>query len=318
MGRSIYIVGSGTLKREQNTIALRRQGKEPRYFPIEGTEDIYVFGEISINTALLKLLMKKGVPLHLFDRYGSYIGSFLPLKPHTSAITYIRQFEHFQGPQKRLSIARSLQTASVRSMRNYLKRQVRNGRVNIGSVENIERYLQDMERETTLEGLRSYEGLARKIYFSEFANLTGDYPFSGRIMRPPGDPINALLSYGYGVLYGKVLSAIFETYLDPRISFVHEPTFKGYALHLDIADLFKVAVVDSLVLSMAGRHQIKENWFHSENGGTYLSGEGKRTFISTLEEKFEKRYKSLIKQNVRALQHHIDDGKEWHPFVWKG
>lgn len=318
MGRSIYIVGSGTLKREQNTIALRRQGKEPRYFPIEGTDDIYVFGDISINTALLKLLMKKGVPLHLFDRYGSYIGSFLPIKPQTSATTYIRQFEHFIRPEKRLSIARLMQMASVRSMRNYLRRQVRSGKVDIESVEKIETYLQEMEGETTLEGLRSYEGLARKVYFSEFANLIKDYPFSGRVNHPPSDPINALLSYGYAVLYGKVLSAIFQTHLDPRISFVHEPTFKGYALHLDIADLFKVAVVDSLIVSMAVRHQIKEDWFDREEGGTYLSGEGKRIFISALEEKFQSRYKSLIKKNALALQHHIDEGKEWHPFVWQG
>ena len=316
--KSIYITISGTLKREHNTIVLRGPSLDvPRYFPIESVEDIYIMGNVNINTTLLKYLMKKGICIHMFDRYGGYLGSFLPMKPKTSANTYIKQFEHFYNYGKRVLIAKAIQIASVKSMRNFLKRHTTSDIVSEEDIETLQHYIHAMEEESSIEGLRSYEGLSRKLYFSRISTLLEEYHFSGRVNHPPGDPINAMLSYGYAVLYGKMLSLIYTTHLDPRISFVHEPTFKGYSLQLDLADLFKTAVVDSLVISLARKRQIQDTWFDRENGGTYLSSSGKKAFLYHLLKKVEQ-FTPDMKNTVYNLQKHITEGAQLKPFVWKG
>jgi len=318
---SIYIVGSGTLKREQNTIALRGKAlPTPRYFPIENTSDIFIFGEVSMNSRLLKFLMDKGICVHLFSKYDRYLGSFLPVKPKVSAQAYIKQFEHFYSYGKRIAIAKSMQVASVKSMRNFLRRHLKSKVVSEEDITKINGYIEAMEGETSIEGLRSYEGLARKLYFSKIAMLLEDYRFDGRVSYPPGDPINAMLSYGYAVLYGTVLTAIYQSHLDARISFVHEPTFKSYALQLDIADIFKTAVIDSLVISLTRKKQVKDSWFYAESGGTYLSPDGKREFLSHLYKKLSgtPKYKSLIKKEVLSLQKHVLGESTYKAFVWKG
>ena len=54
--------------------------------------------------------------------------------------------------------------------------------------------------------------------------LPEDFVMNKRVKRPPDNPINALISYGNTLLYTKTISAIYQTHLDQRISFLHEPS----------------------------------------------------------------------------------------------
>ncbi len=319
---SIFITKSGTLKREQNTIVFRSKDlPTPRYFPVKEVEDIYIMGSVSFNTALISFLLEEGIPIHTFHR-EKYLGSFLPVKSKTSSQVYIKQFEHFYNYGKRLYIAKEITLSSAKNLLALLKRY--KDAIPQDTIANIQRHISSIEEEKSIEYMRSHEGIIHRIYMSALSEIFRGYGiiFDGRVKYPPGDIINSMLSYGYAILYGKVLTYIWQSNLDPRISFVHEPTFKSYALQLDIADIFKAPIVDSTVLTLASRRQIREEMAYIQEGGTYLNKEGKMLLISSLTEKFStiyqsQKWKHIIKAEVKKLEKHVLGEKAYKGFVYR-
>ncbi len=63
----------------------------------------------------------------------------------------------------------------------------------------------------TVDQLRGYEGSSAARYFPALGRLiqVEGFDLTKRTRRPPTDPINALLSFGYTLLYNNVLSFVF-------------------------------------------------------------------------------------------------------------
>jgi len=65
-------------------------------------------------------------------------------------------------------------------------------------------------------GLFGIEGEASRIYFQALSNILPEAVYSGtRTKQPPGDLFNAILSYGYGILYTEVEKACILSGLNP-------------------------------------------------------------------------------------------------------
>ncbi|MDL0298323.1 CRISPR-associated endonuclease Cas1, partial [Clostridioides difficile] len=75
---------------------------------------------------------------------------------------------------------------------------------------------------------------------------------------PPKDPVNALMSFGNSIMYTNVLSEIYKTQLDPTISFLHEPSTKRFSLSLDIAEIFKPIIIDTIIFSLINNKRINK------------------------------------------------------------
>ncbi len=70
--------------------------------------------------------------------------------------------------------------------------------------------------------LMGIEGTAGRIYLDGVrALLDGKAPFPGRTGRGAIDPVNALLNYGYGILYQCVWGAAINAGLEPFAGFLH-------------------------------------------------------------------------------------------------
>lgn len=87
MKRSFYLFNPGIMERKDNTlkftpIVVNEDNTEikqqPRYIPIEDVAEMYVFGSLRTNSALFNFLGQKGIPIHFFDYYENYTGSFMP------------------------------------------------------------------------------------------------------------------------------------------------------------------------------------------------------------------------------------------------
>lgn len=76
MKESLYIYNSGTLLRKDNTLRFINQNNEKKDIPIERYSDIYIFGEVTVNSALLNILSQYGINIHFFNYYSFYTGSF--------------------------------------------------------------------------------------------------------------------------------------------------------------------------------------------------------------------------------------------------
>lgn len=69
---------NGDLKRKDNTLQFTAYDGEKRDIPIERISDIYVMSEMSFNTTFLNYISQYGIPIHFFNYYNYYSGSFYP------------------------------------------------------------------------------------------------------------------------------------------------------------------------------------------------------------------------------------------------
>ena len=78
MKQSFYVYNNGDLKRKDNTLQFISYDGVKRDIPIERIEDIYVMSEMTFNTTFLNYISQYGIPIHFFNYYNFYTGSFYP------------------------------------------------------------------------------------------------------------------------------------------------------------------------------------------------------------------------------------------------
>ncbi len=307
MARNYYINQSGRLRRKDNTIYLEKvtdsdeapesedledekNKRIPRTpIPIEDVDAFYLYGEIDLNTKLLNFLAQKQVPVHVFNYYGYYSGTYYPREYLNSGFLTVKQVQHYERDTKRLPIAREFVSAGVdnilRNLRYYTNRE-KDCSQQIAAIEGIASHLPEANSTNELMGM---EGNVRETYYQAL-NIILDLetPFEGRVRRPPNNPINALISFGNSLMYTACLTEIYRTQLNPTISFLHEPGERRFSLSLDLAEIFKPVIVDRLIFRLLNRQQLQESkHFATELDACYLNEAGRRIFIQAFDEQLK-------------------------------
>ncbi len=135
----------------------------------------------------------------------------------------------------------------------------------------------------TLDALRGYEGRSAVAFYDGiYEFIPPEYQFNGRNKRPPKDPINALLSFGYTLLYRYMESFILSQGLHPAIGCYHERMSSFSCLASDLMEEFRSPVVDMLVLTIVNRNIIKVSDFtvqHEPSPGCLMSDEARKRFL---------------------------------------
>ena len=144
-----------------------------------------------------------------------------------------------------------------------------------------------------LGSLLGCEGAGSAAYFNVFSKLikcNWSHGFSKRVRRPPTDPVNALLSYGYVILTSQVASIVAGVGFDPYIGYLHASRYGKPALALDLMEEFRPIIVDSVVLSLINNRQLTQSDFILELNSYRMTEATKRLFL----EKFEERMQEVI------------------------
>jgi CRISPR-associated protein Cas1 len=142
--------------------------------------------------------------------------------------------------------------------------------------------------------------MAGKAYFGALPYLLGDkipkslHP-TGRSRRPPRDPFNALLSFGYSLLYRAVQDAVLAVGLEPSLGFFHRPRSSAHPLVLDLMELFRTVVWDMVVIGSMNRRQ----WdlardFTLARDHVWLSDSGRKQAIDLFERRLEESWKHPV------------------------
>lgn len=126
MSRNYYITYSGRLRRKDNTVYLEKADDARVPLPVEDIDALYLYGELDLNTRLLNFLARKHIPLHVFNYYGYYSGTYYPREYLNSGFLTVKQVQHYERNAKRLPIAREFVAGGVdnilRNLRYYANR----------------------------------------------------------------------------------------------------------------------------------------------------------------------------------------------------
>jgi len=144
-----------------------------------------------------------------------------------------------------------------------------------------------MGLEGTVDELRwqimGYEGEATRLYFGIIAKLLPeDLEFTKRVRRPPRDPINSSLSFGYTILYNQILLVIAAAGLEPFAGFLHSDRSGKPSMALDLMEEFRQPVVDRTVVRLFTKKMLTATDFKEEGGRILFSDEGKKKFLNEL------------------------------------
>ncbi len=118
--KNYYVLSNGRVKRENNSLVVENSdgGKKP--IPVEDVDSLYVYGEVDLNTRLLNFLTTRQIPLHIFNYYGYYAGSYYPREYLHSGYMLVQQVEHYSNSNLRMILAKELVRAAAHSMQRNL------------------------------------------------------------------------------------------------------------------------------------------------------------------------------------------------------
>ena len=85
MKQPIYIFSDGELQRKQNTISFVDSEGKRKYIPVEGTSELYIFGEVDLNKRLLEFLTRSEILIHFFNPFPVRTIPFSLRETNTSA-----------------------------------------------------------------------------------------------------------------------------------------------------------------------------------------------------------------------------------------
>lgn len=328
--RKHFITRNSILERQDNNLIIHiidENGNkiEHRQLPSETLEEIYFLSKTYIDTETIAFCSDKNILLHFFNFKDRYVGTFFPNginAVNKSGFVLISQVKAFLDDEKRMYIAKQINKAHFESMIGVLKKY----NVDTSYANDFFGYIDACG---DIESLMLLEGRLKEWYYQQWNLIIQDkrnFYFECRSKRPPLDKINVLISFINTMIYSTVLSQIYKTELEPRISFLHEPNYRKLSLHLDLAEFIKPRYGDNLIFTLVNKKIITAKSFTKENGFLLLNKEAKIEIIKQTLGMFSKNYmykqremplKELIKIECNNLKRFIVEGGAYEPFVHK-
>jgi CRISP-associated protein Cas1 len=294
---TLYITQQdAVLRKVDERLKVTQNGQTLLDIPLIKVSQVILFGRVTVTPATVATLMEHSVGLCYLSAQGRYIGRLEPQFSKNSLLRVDQWRAAFD--QRKLEIARQCVLGKLENMRVMLLRANREqeslelGRA-IDGLKDAQRRAQACQ---DLDVLRSHEGEGSAAYFSVFGQLIKqDLSFPGRVRRPPTDPVNAMLSFGYTLLYNDIHSACNVVGFDPYVGYLHADRYGRANLPLDLMEEFRPLVVDSVVLTCLNKRIIQKDDFVVELGSAHrLNDEARRRFLLQYEERKNTEFKHPI------------------------
>jgi len=285
-----------------------KRGTEKRQVrvPLIKVSQVVVYGDATLTSPALLTLLERGIDICFCSAYGQFKGRLAPPLGKNSLIR-IEQHRAHGDPARTLALARRFVGGKLANMRAMLLRanRKRDEAAIAAAAEGLKGVLAQLEalepslatppadpahpQAGTAQGtLLGLEGAGTALYFGVLGQLLkNDWGFRRRERRPPRDPVNALLSFGYVLLANQVSSAVSIVGLDPYVGFLHSSQFGKPALALDVMEVFRPLVVDSVVLTLLNNGMLGRRDFEEDLGAWRLTRDGRRTFLTKFEERLD-------------------------------
>lgn len=256
--------------------------------PLGMVSRIVLFGAVSLSAGARAVSLDNQIDVVLLSRRGRHQG-VLTAGGTRSARTRRTQFAASGDPSDRCHHAKAFVAGKIANQTALLQRYSSSAKSDFNHTRRQLAGVRPLVPQCTgLNVLLGVEGAAARSYFKAFGMLLpDDFQFEVRSRRPPMDPVNAALSFGYALLTGEAVSAAASAGLDPSVGFLHGDDDGRPSLALDLMEEFRPLVVDTTVLNLFRRNRLTADHFRSEDGrpGVLFTDEGRRRFLNAFEER---------------------------------
>ncbi len=262
-----------------------KNGDLVRDFPLTNLESLAVLGGVQVSTQALAVFAQHEVPVAFLSAAGRLTAIMDPLGP-TSAAVRAAQVRVLDRADRALDLARAVTVAKIRNQRTLLMRN--HPALPERAAADLDAAARCAEQAISLDELRGHEGNAAAIYFAHFAGVfkpeAGDvarrFDANGRRRRPPPDPINSVLSFGYSMLTNDCTSACRLASLEPTRGALHATRPGRPALSLDLMEPFRPLIADSVAVSAFNRGELVAGHFLETAAGCAMTDSGRKAFFS--------------------------------------
>mgnify|MGYP004491841127 FL=1 len=304
---TIYLLSAGSqLRKNGGRIEILEKAQQRIYSILpQDVDSVVAGGHTQISTEAMYLLLQNNCQITYIDRRGSviaYLGD-----GHQSLEKLLLQqkaFANIHIVRKLINDTIGIKIANQRKLLAYYASSM-NDPILWTASKTIKMYEEKLRQCSLVESARGIEGMASKIYFEAFGNIfdAKRWDWQGRNRRPPRDPINSMLSYGYAFLEREVRTGIAGTGLDPRIGFFHSNNGRKDSLVFDLMEMFRQNIIDKFVLKLINRHSFYPIDFTvDEEIGCRLSDAAGKHWIRYYEDYMEEKRKML-------------DGLSWRQYI---
>lgn len=320
--RTYWLTSPCRIRRKDESLVIERDAAPNVHVPVTDVRDIVACAETDLNTAVVSLLNRHRISVHLLSYYGDYAGSLLTSDTSTSGETVLAQANLAQDPKASVAIARSIVDACAFNVRRVVDRTL---------LARPYTTLQESIREaSTPLHLMGAEGTFRRSAWDVIDTKLPDWlQLNGRTRRPPRNAGNAFISYVNGIVYARVLSAVRLTPLHSGVAFLHSSLERQrHSLVLDLAEMFKPLFAERLLLRMASRNQLKPHHFDRDTNQAMLSETGRKLVVQTVRDELAVTvthralgrpvaYDELLYLDALALTRRCLEGTPYKPFrIW--
>ncbi|UBF30656.1 type I-D CRISPR-associated endonuclease Cas1d (plasmid) [Kovacikia minuta CCNUW1] len=303
---TIYITQDDAfIGKTDERLQVRSQKKTLLDVPMIKVDGVVVLGRATISPAALIELLERKIPLSFLTGTGRFLGR---LEPPLTKNIFVRsaQWQAGENSPQAVHVVRGFIRGKLKNYRNTLMRAQRDASdPNSAAVAKLAEGIRRLEHAIapinttdTIDALRGLEGAGSAAYFGCFQHLlrAAGFSFTTRQKRPPTDPVNALLSFGYSLLRHDVESALNIVGFDPYLGYLHTQRYGRPSLALDVMEEFRPLVVDAMVLAAINRRSLTPTDFSTEplSGAVSLSDDGRRTFLRLYEQKKQSQFKHPV------------------------
>lgn len=327
----LYVHTAGTrVGRRGDELRVETRDGEEHTARLADTSQVVLFGAVQISTQAVQALCDRGVTTTYLSSGGWLYGHTRGMD-HKHVELRRRQFAAAADPAAALALARRLVTVKIQNQRTLIRRNA--DPAPRETLTALREHVDRVAAAPSLEALLGVEGSAARLYFQAFASLVrppsaadGElrFDFDGRNRRPPLDPVNAMLSFGYALLTKDLLITLAGVGFDPYLGFYHQPRYGRPALALDVMEEFRPLVVDSLVLTAINTGALQASDFLRRGGAVAMTPTGRTKFLRAYERRMDEEithpvfgyrisYRRVLEVQARLLARHLTGELDAYP-----
>ena len=294
---TLYLQEQGSIMRKDGErFSIEKEGAVVNEVITRRIEQVVVFGNVALTTPVMQYCLRNEIPVTFLSQHGSYFGRLEATMADNAEMQRFQFLRSIDEPFA-LETARAIVVAKISNSRAMIRRRkaaVQGGDAGVqGRMGSNLDLMADLARKAEacedIEVLRGLEGKASALYFECYGMFfRRDLPFHTssfqRVRRPPTDPVNSLLSFGYSMLHTNVFSMIRLSGMNPYIGFLHAERKGNPSLVSDLVEEFRT-VIDSLVLYTLNRGLLQERdfYYRKDQPGCFLSNDARKKFIGIFE-----------------------------------